>query len=105
VSKKKSTLKIFRSITVMHFRRRKKCFLRQAQVAHACNPSCSGGRDQEDHSSKPPGQIVLETLSRKTLSQKAGIGPEFKPQYHTKKKKFFPMETSRSDSSGGCQEL
>jgi hypothetical protein len=22
-------------------------------VAHACNPSYSGGRDQEDHSSKP----------------------------------------------------
>jgi hypothetical protein len=22
-------------------------------VAHTCNPSCSGGRDQEDHSSKP----------------------------------------------------
>jgi hypothetical protein len=25
----------------------------QALVAHACNPSYSGGRDQEDHSSKP----------------------------------------------------
>jgi hypothetical protein len=25
----------------------------QAPVAHACNPSYSGGRDQEDHSSKP----------------------------------------------------
>jgi hypothetical protein len=24
----------------------------QALVAHACNPSYSGGRDQEDHSSK-----------------------------------------------------
>jgi hypothetical protein len=22
-------------------------------VAHACNPSYSGGRDEEDHSSKP----------------------------------------------------
>jgi hypothetical protein len=22
-------------------------------VAHICNPSCSGGRDQEDHGSKP----------------------------------------------------
>jgi hypothetical protein len=28
-----------------------------ALVAHACNPSFSGGRDQEDHSSKPsPGK-------------------------------------------------
>jgi hypothetical protein len=25
----------------------------QAPVAHACNPSDSGGRDQEDHGSKP----------------------------------------------------
>jgi hypothetical protein len=25
----------------------------QVPVAHACNPSYSGGRDQEDHSSKP----------------------------------------------------
>jgi hypothetical protein len=25
----------------------------QALVAHACNPSYSGGRGQEDHSSKP----------------------------------------------------
>jgi hypothetical protein len=62
-------------------------------VAHACNPSYSGGRDQEDHSSKPPGQIVQETLSQKKSSQKKGCGvaqsvdPEFKPQYHTKKKK------------------
>jgi hypothetical protein len=22
-------------------------------VAHVCNPSCSGGRDQEDHNSRP----------------------------------------------------
>jgi hypothetical protein len=25
----------------------------QAPMAHACNPSYSGGRDQEDHGSKP----------------------------------------------------
>jgi hypothetical protein len=25
----------------------------QVPVAHACNPSYLGGRDQEDHSSKP----------------------------------------------------
>jgi hypothetical protein len=40
-----------------------------------------------------PGQIVRETLSRKNPSQKRagrvaqGIGPEFKPQHHKKKKK------------------
>jgi hypothetical protein len=40
-----------------------------------------------------PGQIVLETLCQKKLSQKRaggeaqGVVPEFKPQYHQKKKK------------------
>jgi hypothetical protein len=32
---------------------KKVSYLSQAQVAHTCNPSYSGGRDQEDHSSKP----------------------------------------------------
>jgi hypothetical protein len=31
-------------------------------VAHTCDPSDAGGRDQEDHGLKP----VHETLSRKT---------------------------------------
>jgi hypothetical protein len=59
-------------------------------VAHACNPSHSGGRDQEDHSLKLAGEIVHETLSQKTPSQKrAGgvtqsVGPEFNPQNHKK---------------------
>jgi hypothetical protein len=35
-----------------------------------CNPSYSGGRDQEDCSSKPARQIVHETLSQKYPSQK-----------------------------------
>jgi hypothetical protein len=39
-------------------------------VTHACNPSYSGGRDQEDHSSKPGWQIVCETLSGKTHHRK-----------------------------------
>jgi hypothetical protein len=42
-------------------------------VAHACNPSYSGGRDQEDQGSKPDGQIVLETLSRKKNHHKKGL--------------------------------
>jgi hypothetical protein len=39
------------------------------------------------------GQIVCETLSWKTLSQKRadgvtqGVGPELKPQYHKKRKR------------------
>jgi hypothetical protein len=31
----------------------KETFVHRAQVAHACNPSYSGGRDQEDRGSKP----------------------------------------------------
>jgi hypothetical protein len=43
-----------------------------ATVAHACNPSYSGRRDQEDHSSKPAREIVHETLPWKKSSQKKG---------------------------------
>jgi hypothetical protein len=55
----------------------------QAPMAHTCNPSYTGGRDQED----------CKTLSWKNPPQKRadgvvqGVGPEFKPQYHKKKKK------------------
>jgi hypothetical protein len=31
----------------------KKYYLLRAPVAHACNPSYSGGSDMEDHSTKP----------------------------------------------------
>jgi hypothetical protein len=61
-------------------------------VTHVCNPSYSGGRDQEDRSSKPVGQIVQEILSRKNPSQKRadrvaqGEGSELKPQYCKKEK-------------------
>jgi hypothetical protein len=43
----------------------------QVPLAHAYNPSYSGGIDQEDHSLKPR-QIVHETLSQKNPSQKKG---------------------------------
>jgi hypothetical protein len=39
-------------------------------VAHACNPSYSGGRDQEDFGSKPAQQIVHKTPSQKKHSLK-----------------------------------
>jgi hypothetical protein len=61
-------------------------------VAHACNPSYSGGRDQEDRYLKLARQIVCETLSQKNPAQKRDggvvqvVGPEFKPQYQKKKK-------------------
>jgi hypothetical protein len=62
-------------------------------MAHAYNPSYSGGRDQEDGGSKTAWQIVCETLSWKNPSQKKvggvtqGIGLELKPQYCKRKKK------------------
>jgi hypothetical protein len=56
-----------------------------APVAQACNPSYSGGRDQEDRGSSQPRQIVQKTLSQKSLKRAGGeaqgIGHEFKLQY------------------------
>jgi hypothetical protein len=43
-------------------------------VAHVCNPSYSGGRDQEDSGLRPVGQIVRKTLSRKYPTQRKGGG-------------------------------
>jgi hypothetical protein len=63
-------------------------------VTHACNPSYSGGRDQEDHGSKPAwANSSQDPVSKKPITKKRaggvaqGGGPEFKPQYHEKKKK------------------
>jgi hypothetical protein len=38
----------------------------QAWVVQACNPSCLGGRDQEDHSSRPAWAEKLERLPSQT---------------------------------------
>jgi hypothetical protein len=53
-------------------------------VAHVYNPSHSGDRDQEDHSSKP----AWANSSRDPILEKEkvggvaqGVGSEFKPQY------------------------
>jgi hypothetical protein len=43
----------------------KKKILGWVPVAHACNPSYSGGRDEEDRGSKPARQIAQQTLSQK----------------------------------------
>jgi hypothetical protein len=44
-------------------------------VVHSCNPCFSGGRDQEDHGSKPAqGKIVPKTLSQKYPTQKRDGG-------------------------------
>jgi hypothetical protein len=64
------------------------------EEAHACNPSYSGDRDQDDRSSKTaPANSLQAPVSKKIPSQKRtggvaqGVSPEFKPWYCKKKKK------------------
>jgi hypothetical protein len=47
---------------------KQKLAVRPGAMAHSCNPSSLGGRDQEDQSQ--PGQIVQETLPRKLNTKK-----------------------------------
>jgi hypothetical protein len=84
-------------------------------MAHACNPSYSGGRDQEDPSSKPAwvnsSQDTLKKKKKKKKSQKRvgrvaqGGGPEFKFHYCKKTKILtihltsFPREQPRPSAS------
>jgi hypothetical protein len=68
----------------------------QVLVAHACDPSYSGGRDQEDGGSKPAqANSSLDPILKKPITKKKkkttttggvpqGVGPEFKER---KKKK------------------
>jgi hypothetical protein len=42
-------------------------------VAHFCDPSYSGGSNQEDFGLKPAWKIVCETLSRKISNKKIGL--------------------------------
>jgi hypothetical protein len=42
-------------------------------VAHTCNPSYSEGKIRRIVFRRQPRQIVCETLSQKTLSQKIGL--------------------------------
>jgi hypothetical protein len=68
-------------------------------VAHACNPSYSGVRDQGIAVGSQPGQTVHETYLEKPFTKKRaggvtqGVGPEFKPQYHKKKKKVLNVRS------------
>jgi hypothetical protein len=73
-------------------------------VAHACNPSYSGGRDQEDHGLNPaPGkQFVRPYLKKKkkittkrTGGAAQGKGPEFKPHYHKKKERKKEIQITK----------
>jgi hypothetical protein len=62
-------------------------------MAHAYNPSYSGGRDQKDDSSNPAQvnssqQPILKIPSTKRVSSVAHVvGPEFKPGITKKKKR------------------
>jgi hypothetical protein len=62
-------------------------------VVHACNPTYSGGRDQEDcgwnpawaNSSRAPTSIKPSQKRAGGVTQ--DVGPAFKPHYGKKKKK------------------
>jgi hypothetical protein len=61
---------------------KKKNWGEPACVAHACNPSYSGGRGQEDHGSKPAQENNSRDPILKNPSLTQGVGPEFKSQDH-----------------------
>jgi hypothetical protein len=90
---------------------KKKKFFCWALVAHACNPSYSGGRDQEDHSQPP--QISLRDPISKIPNSKMGwcaaqgVGLEFKLQYGKKKKKvkMFRDWLNHLATVGRCARL
>jgi hypothetical protein len=56
-------------------------------VAHTCNSSYSGGRDQESNSLKP----ARANSPQKRARVAQGEGPEFKPQHCKKKKKKWML--------------
>jgi hypothetical protein len=67
-----------------------KCSLGLVLVDHTCNPSYSGGRDQEDQGSKPDrANSPREPISKNPHKKRTGgvaqvVAPEFKPQYRNK---------------------
>jgi hypothetical protein len=58
-------------------------------VAHTCNPSYLGGRDQEDSRSKP-------AQTKRAVGVAQSVSPEFKPQYCKKKKKKSKLYSQKS---------
>jgi hypothetical protein len=75
-------------------------------MAHACNPSCSGGRDQEDCGLKPAQQIVCETLYLEKAFTKIGLVEWLKvktlsssPSTKKKKKKKKPKKEKQNQKS------
>jgi hypothetical protein len=66
----------------------------QFLMAYTCNPSPSGGRDQEDHNLKPAqANSLRDPILKKphhikrTGGMAQGKGSEFKPQYQKKERK------------------
>jgi hypothetical protein len=51
----------------------KQCLLGQVPVAHACNPSCSGSKDQEDDGLMPAGANSSQDPISKTPITKKGL--------------------------------
>jgi hypothetical protein len=71
-------------------------------VVHTCNPSYSGGREQEDLCSKPAGTNGSRDsfLKKNPLQKSAGgvaqcVGPEFKPQNHKIKHKHLTYNSQK----------
>jgi hypothetical protein len=67
-------------------------------VAHACNPSHSGGREQENRGSKPSGaNSSRDPISKKPFTKKRtggvaqGEGPTSNPSTTKRKKKGFVL--------------
>jgi hypothetical protein len=76
------------TLTRTYLKKKKK--ISQAPVVHAYNSSFSGGRDQEDCSSKPAqANSFRDPISKKPFTHKKkrvggvaqGVDPELKPQY------------------------
>jgi hypothetical protein len=73
------------------------CLVGQAWVAHAYNPSDSGGRDQEESSSKlAQANSLQNSILKISITKRAGRvaqgeGPQFKSQYKKKKICLVPI--------------
>jgi hypothetical protein len=87
--------------TAFHFKRIKilnalRLKINRAPVALACNPSYSGGRDQEDPSSKPARGISAQDPNSKIPSQKSagGVALSSNPSTEEKIDNSFSISTS-----------
>jgi hypothetical protein len=70
---KHETLNSNPSTTKKQHQQKKVWYSAGCSVVHACNPSYSGGRDQEDHGSKPAQANSLQDLILGKNPQKSGL--------------------------------